>query len=103
MEQKRSYKEAEKKYIGSSDCARLILDGSDRVEHLMFGEDGSYDAYVIDEGYEIGEHYVRCAEFSGWLKIYDDEGLTAKFYGDTIEVYRAGQFGCIIKISKGEA
>lgn len=103
MEQKRNYKEAEKRYIGSSDCARLILDGPGEVMHLSFGEDDSYDAYIIDDSYEIGEHYDKCAEFSGWLKVYDDEGLTAKFCGDRIEVYRAGQFGCIIKISKGEA
>ena len=60
----KTYKDFEKKQLGGSDCARLIL-SCDRLEYLYFGSD-------------------------------EDEERTLKVSGDKIEIYRAGDFGCII-------
>ena len=98
-----TYKEFEKKYIGGSDIAALILVGyKDKngvvTELLKFGSDGDYNAYMVPEkDVEIGKHYDLIAEFDGWLKIYDDDALTFKVVADKILVYRAGEMGCIIQ------
>lgn len=59
----KNYKEYEKRFIGSSDIAALILVGCDenglKTSTLDFGEDGSYMAYVVDEDAEIGAHYKK--------------------------------------------
>ena len=53
----RSYKEYEKKYIGMSDIANLILAGSSdnglRLTALHFGMDNDYYAYIVDSDAEI--------------------------------------------------
>jgi hypothetical protein len=67
---------------------------------LDFGEDGVYGAYIIDENTEIGSHYSKVATFNDWLKIYDDDELTYKVYAEEINIYRAGDFGCIIQVIK---
>ncbi len=105
---KKDYYEFNKRYIGSSDIASLIVVGCSneckglKLFELHFAGDGSYYAYIVDETAEIGDHYQKVAEFHTWLKIYDDEGLTFKFHEhkSSIEVYRAGEFGVIIKITK---
>ena len=94
----RSYKEYEKKYIGMSDIANLILAGSSdnglRLTALHFGMDNDYYAYIVDSDAEIGE------QFKGWLRIYDDSFLTHEFNADKISIYRAGEMGCIIQLFK---
>ena len=76
----KSYKEYEKKYIGMSDIANLILAGSSdnglKLAVLHFGMDNDYYAYIVDADAEIGEHYTKVAEFKSWLRIYDDSFLT---------------------------
>ena len=94
------YKDYEVKLLGSSDIASLILAGADGVSYLDFGSDGSYSAYVVDDNAIIGEHYKLIASFDYWLRVYDDEGLTATFKASKINVYRAGDFGCIIQLIK---
>jgi len=98
----KNYKEFEKEYIGSSDIASLILVGcgenSLKLKELHFGGDGSYQAYVVDRETEIPKHYKKAEEFNIWLKIYDDEELVKEFEADKIEVYRAGEMGCIVKL-----
>lgn len=100
----KGYKEYEKKYIGMSDIANLILAGfSDnglRLTALHFGMDNDYYAYVVDSDAEIGEYYTKVAEFRSWLRIYDDSFLTQEFNADKINVYRAGEMGCIIQLIK---
>ena len=58
----KSYKEYEKKYIGMSDIANLILAGSSdnglKLAVLHFGMDNDYYAYIVDADAEIGEHYT---------------------------------------------
>lgn len=48
----KSYKEYEKKYIGMSDIANLILAGSSdnglKLAVLHFGMDNDYYAYIVD-------------------------------------------------------
>ena len=99
--------EYNKEYIGSSDIATLILVGPDdcrglRLRALKFGGDGSYHAYVGDKDIEIPDFYHLEARFYHWLKIYDDEELVKEYNGTLIEVYRAKEMGCIIKIIQPE-
>jgi hypothetical protein len=99
------YKECDRRYIGGSDIAALILVGCQNDKGLVtdvldFGEDGVYGAYIIDENTEIGSHYSKVATFNDWLKIYDDDELTYKVYAEEINIYRAGDFGCIIQVIK---
>lgn len=65
---------------------------------LRFGEDGIYDAYIVDAEAEIGEHYRKVMEFSHWIRIYDDDGLVCHWHARTIEIYRSGVSGCIIRL-----
>lgn len=97
------YKDFKKQYIGSSDIASLILAGYKKGEGfvtvpLHFGQDDSYNAYIVEGEAEIGSHYEKRAEFNSWLKIYDDEKFVKQFSGKKIIVYRAGEMGCIIQI-----
>lgn len=99
----KTYKDFEKQYIGSSDIASLILAGYKEGEGfitipLQFGQDDSYNAYIVEGEAEIGSHYEKRAEFNSWLKVYDDEELVKSFNGNKIIVYRAAEMGCIIQI-----
>ena len=88
----KNYKEYEKRFIGASDIAALILVGCDenglKTSTLDFGEDGSYMAYVVDEDAEIGAHYKKVADFKHWLKIYDDDELTYRINAQEINISR---------------
>lgn len=103
----KTYKDFGKTYIGGSDIASLVLVGCKadkglKTEPLYFGEDGSYSAYIIEqtekEEIKIESHYTKVATFNHWLKIYDDDEKTFDKRGKEINIYRAGQFGCIIQI-----
>lgn len=98
----KSYKDYDKKFIGVSDIASLVMVGFGEKEveskMLHFGGDGSYSAYIVDGEAEIGAHYEKVATFAHWFKLYDDSGLTLSTYGSEINVYRAGEMGCIIQV-----
>ena len=102
----KTYKDFETIYIGGSDVASLIMMGLKEtgrtLEFLSFGEDGDYYAYLVDreenKPVEIGEHYKKVVTFTNWLKIYDDYESTLDIKGRVINVYRAGEFGCIIEV-----
>lgn len=100
----KSYKDFKKAFIGSSDIAALTLLGYDpdkgAVPHLLkFGGDNSYYAYIVDApDVEIGEHYTLAFHFESWLRIYDDEGLTLQKSASNIDIYTAGNYGCIIHL-----
>lgn len=98
----KSYKEYPRVGIGSSDIAALIMVGCGKTELktdiLKFGEDGRYLAYIVDENANIGPHYELVAEYTHWIKIYDDDGLTYDNYAELIRVWRAGDCGCIIQL-----
>ena len=98
----KSYKEFAKESIGSSDIGALVLVGGGagdiQNQFLFFGEDGSYRAYMVTGAdVEIGSHYEKVAAFKGWLRIYDDDGKTFEKSAAEINVYRSGDFGCIIQ------
>ena len=95
----KNYKDCEQVFIGSSDIASLTLRSPMEVTTLNFGKDGDYQAYVVDREAKIGDHYSKVYECEDWLKIYDDNELVREFKSDTIEVYRAGEMGCIIRLS----
>jgi hypothetical protein len=101
----KNYKKCEKEDIGYSEIATLVLAGCRgeeglKTEQLCFGADGAYYAYIADSETEIGEHYKKTATFNHWLKIYDDETLRYEVDAKEINIYRAGDFGCIIQIIK---
>ena len=103
------YKDYRKIYIGDSDIAALTMvgcrNGAGLVpEMLYFGGDNSYHAYLIEhtasEVVEIGAHYKLVATYNHWLSIFDDSGRTyhSENKADCINVYRAGEYGCIIEV-----
>lgn len=100
----KNYKEYERTYIGSSDYAALLVsgckDGKLDSQYIHFGEDGIYNAYIVDGNAKIGNHYELECEFENWLKVYDDQGLVETFYAKHIKIYTAGDFGCIIQLIK---
>lgn len=67
----------------------------------IFSEDGDYSAYFVYEEIEIPSHYRKVFECKNSLWIYDDEERTLKVNGERIEIYRAGDFGCIIYAPDG--
>lgn len=94
----KSYKENTMMF-GSSDIARLIVDSPSKLEHLEFGSDGVYKAYIIDDdNAEIPSHYEKKLEVESWAHVYDDRGLVAKFAANKIIFYRAGEFSVIVQL-----
>ena len=101
MIEKRTYKDFEKRFIGASDSAYLTITGANGTKaKLKFGEDGEYYAYIVPENVEIGNHYVKRAEFEGSVTITDDDGDGIMLIADKIEFFRAGEFGCIVRLSR---
>lgn len=97
------YKEYHKQIIGTSDMSSLIFVGpcdGPQAKVIGFDGDGTYSAYIVDDEAVIGDHYELTAEFRSWLKIYDDEQKTREFHANSIQVYRAGGYGTIIRLSK---
>lgn len=96
------YNDFSRVFIGDSDIGALIVAGGDmKPQYLNFGEDGKYTAYVITggAGVEIGSHYRHILTACGYVKIYDDEGLTFSAHAEKINIYRAGEFGCIVELT----
>lgn len=96
------YKNYMKEYIGASDSARLLIEGVNdegimEVKRLNFGEDGSYNAYIVDAKCEIPSHYQLQFSFNDFILINDDFGRVAKCESQKINIYTAGSFGCIIQ------
>ena len=93
------YKSYARRSIGASDIASLTIRGASLDPMaLNFGEDGSYSAYIVDGEAEIGAHYELVATTKIWLWVFDDEGDREEFRAETINVYRAGEMGCIIQL-----
>lgn len=93
----KNYKEQEKVTLGYSDIASVVARSPERAEAILFGADNKYYAYLVDWETEIPQYYNKVFECSSWLKIYDDEGLTLDLKGDSFEIYRAAEMGCIIR------
>lgn len=105
---KKTYRDFDREIIGGSDIAALTLTGCtpDGVDckMLKFGGDAAYKAYIVDDAdVEIGEHYTLVATFKSWVRIYDDYGMSWEYSKNdaTINIYRAGDYGCIIQIVEG--
>lgn len=92
----KNYKDFSKVYIGFSDGASLILASYQKLQYLYFGEDNDYKAYFVDEVIEIPYHYKKEFECDNWVRIYDDVELATEICGEHIEIYRAGEMGCLI-------
>lgn len=90
-------------FVGCSDIASLIAvgigtDGNLNTKCIDFDEDASYKCYLLCEKQNIPKHYKKVYEFKNWLKIYDDDGKTITLTADSLEVYRAGAMGLLIKL-----
>lgn len=98
----KSYKEYPRQGLGWSDVAAVILAGCTEegvsAEVLHFNFDGEYKAYLVDQDAEIGAYYHLVCSFLYWMRVYDDEELIETFKADKINVYRAGDGGCIIQL-----
>lgn len=118
----KTYKDFEKIYIGSSDGAMLTVRSGLNLFALMFGEDGSYSAYeCFGDDVAVGEHYRKVFRAERSIRIYDDLEMTYANSGYShdefsfaevvecqcrhrekaetykyVDIYRAGEFGCII-------
>lgn len=100
------YKDAPKIPIGESDIGVLTVVTVEKPMFLKFGGDGLYEAYIIDEDTELGDHYkevMRIKPSEEWLssalvKIYDDYELTFSSNASEIVIYRAGEYGCAIRL-----
>lgn len=100
----KNYKEYAKQFIGCSDIAKLVyVSGDEQTGFIKFLADGSYYAYIVDDEASIPEYYNLIASGKSWLKIYDDDELAFAGHRGLWEIYRAGGFGCIIRISGKEA
>ena len=96
--------------LGESDIASVILAGCDdssrtgtKARFLRFRGDGSYNAWLCDDSIEVPEHYKLIHKCHTWLKVYDDSELVVKIYAGyevPIKVFRAGDYGCLIKVCK---
>lgn len=96
--------------LGASDIAQLILMGmhpeskrGTKAQPMYFGGDGGYSAWLCDNQNTVPEHYEVVALYNTWLKIYDDSSLVVDIYAGPevpIGVYRAGDYGCLIKVFK---
>ena len=92
----KNYKEFEKISLGGSDGAAIIMASYPKLEYLFFGGDGKYKAYFINEEIELPAHYTKQAEFENWVRIYDDDERMVTIEAKYIEIYRSGEFGCLI-------
>lgn len=98
----KSYKEYEKVYIGSSDIATLTIvalrdNGQPLAQTLDFAIDSNYFAYIVDGEAKIGDHYKLTQTCRYWMKVFDDQELTLDLHAPIINIYRAGDCGCIIQ------
>lgn len=73
-----------------------------RVQEIVFDYDDDYEAYIITDAIEVPEDYELVAAGKTFVKIYDDEGLTVEINCPHIEIYRAGEEGCLIRLIGGE-
>lgn len=106
----KTYRECPIVNLGGSDIATLIVVGCGewdkkrhsclKLEEIHYDSDGWYQAYLVTEkDVEIGSHYEKVYECTSWLKIYDDDTCVFKsdFKYNRFEIYRAANFGTIIK------
>ncbi|WP_127009511.1 hypothetical protein [Veillonella sp. CHU110] len=99
QENVKNYKEFQTR-LGASDIASLTVRFPMHAMAVHFGEDANYTAYVITDAQEVPAHYRQVAEGKSWCKVYDDEELMAEFWANKIEIYRAGEMGCLIRLIK---
>lgn len=108
MKHTKDYHECQVVSLGYSDIARLILSAPGAVAPLAMGEDGEYDAHIVDrrdpdnQNVVIPEHYTKQFTAEHWLDVYDDEERTYTIHADghTINVYRAGLRGVLIEVEE---
>ena len=103
-----NYKDCRIISIGASDMAALTVIKPDGPEFLHFGQDGSYQAYLLGDDDTLGGHYkpvmtVRSEHGTTWVRICDDDGLTFQARAREITIYRAGSFGCAIRLSSSSS
>lgn len=92
-----SYKKSPQIFIGYSYSNALVLRSPQWVEYLLFGLSGGFSAYeCVGPDVEIDGGCRLVTTGEGWLRIYDDAGLTYLLYGPRFSVYRVGDVGCII-------
>ena len=103
--EKMTYKDFPKIYIGGSDSAALICRSKwgdiDLCGLLKFGEDGDYSAYLVTEKAAFGDHYKHQLTYYDYVDITGDDGYGVHIEAYVINIYTAGNFGCIIEAIGG--
>lgn len=111
-----SYESFNKEKIGYSTSGILILAGIDLGNRLFAkpmrfkpgGYPGEMIAHITEADVEIPDDFKLFAEFTQYLRIYDDKHLVALATGDRINVYLSenvnsyGNYECIIMIGSEE-
>lgn len=64
---------------------------------------GGYDKYIVylieDDEFEIPKEFQLVHSFKDWMRIYDDDTVTFRLFDESeINVYRHGNYDCIIQI-----
>ena len=90
-------------YLGFSDISQLLLRPCNKDPKILkMGKDGIYKAWLVtSQDVEIPDHYKLNFIFKTWLKVYDDEMLTATIRAKEILVYTAGEMGVLIRALNG--
>lgn len=98
----KNYKDFDIISLGGSDGAVLSLVTDNSIDYLYFGEDGEYKAYFVNEEIELPSHYKKVFETTGFVGILDDDKSEVTIKADKIEIYRAGERGCLIYAPNGD-
>lgn len=86
--------------LSYSDIASLTVRFPMQATPIHFGGDTTYKAYVITDAQEAPAHYTKVLAGAYWCTIYDDEEGVLRLYANKIEIYRAGEMGCLIRLIK---
>lgn len=101
----KDYHECERIHnLGSSDRALLNIELNDGTSRsLHFGEDGDYSSYIVknDEAI-IPNYYKKVLTADKKITVYDDFEKCAVIKAPKIEIYRSGNFGCLIHLVGSE-
>lgn len=97
----KNYHDCKKYDLGWSDISMITAVGVGengiKSEYIYYGSDGDYSAYLADEETAIPDYYEKTADFENWATFYSDYYAALSIKAEKIEVYRAGDFGTIIK------
>lgn len=102
------FHEYEERVLGRSDSINTsvylvgMTEQGLEAKVLSFGSYGKYIIYLIeDDDFEIPKEFQLVHSFKDWMRIYDDDTVTFRLFDESeINVYRHGNYDCIIQIKE---